>query len=104
MVRRVDPIEDGRRYAQTETATAGPMLRHSVILTWGAFCLVVAVQASLQMLVTFAPNMGLAPECHAAELAGIERVRCFWATGVFVSSGLLAINTALLIALAWRRR
>lgn len=80
------------------------MLRRVTIVVWGVFCLYTAVAASLQFGITFAPSPGQGPASQSAERHGIERVRNVWAPAVFMASGVLALNTAALVALAWRRR
>jgi hypothetical protein len=77
------------------------LLRRFAILGWALFCLYVAVGASAQMLITVAPSPGQVPECQSAEKHGIERVRNLWVPAVFMASGLLALNTVALVALAW---
>ena len=87
------------------------MMRRVTSLTWCIICLAVAAHASTQMLITFAPRAVVsdsASECKAeaqrAELSGIERARKLWAIPVFLSSGLLAVNSVALVILARRRR
>jgi hypothetical protein len=80
------------------------MLRKIAISAWGLICLIVALDAFVQVFVTYAPGPDLSSECQAAELRGIARLRRYWEFSLLSSSGLLASNTAALIILAWPRR
>lgn len=86
------------------------VIRRIALLLWCLTCLAVAVESSLQMLVTFAPNPRLARDLgksehqrlvERSELHGIEQVRNFWAGSVFMASGLLVINSMLLVIQSW---
>ena len=79
-------------------------MRRWLAVGWAVACVAVAADAALQMLVTFAPRSGQAGDVAAAELAGLERARRFWAGGVWRASAMLAASGAAVAALGWRRR
>jgi hypothetical protein len=54
------------------------------------------------MFITYAPSQGREGELARAELAGIERVRNAWASGVWLTSGLLVINALLVAVVLWK--
>ena len=78
-------------------------MRRWLAVGWAAVCLAAATSAALRMLVTFAPDAGRSADAAAAELAGLERAREFWAGGVWLASALLAASGVAVAVLGWRR-
>ena len=78
-------------------------LRRSLLLVWFTLCVVAAGNASLQMFTTFATHHNDDADAARDESRTIERLRWYWAGPVFVSSGLLFVTSAALLAQGWRR-
>jgi hypothetical protein len=77
------------------------MLIRILSTIWAATCVIIAGSTAGSMLIGYAPSLGRDGEFAKAELAGIERVRNAWASGVWLTSALLASNALLLAVVLW---
>jgi hypothetical protein len=80
------------------------MFRRTLLIIWFAACTFAAGDSAFQMFTDFAPRHAGDRQLASVETAAMERVRRYWAVPVFVSSGLLFVSSAALLAQGWRQR
>ncbi len=83
------------------------VMRHwqrNILTVWFGICFLIALNATAQMFITFAPQNRDDPALARAETRAIERVRRVWSVGVFACSGALVISAGLALKLAQTRR
>lgn len=76
--------------------------RRILLSVWFCLCVVVALNAALQMFTAFAPRHAESAEAREVELESIERVRRFWLRSVFLCSGVLVVTSGVLVVAGWR--
>ena len=76
-------------------------MRRWLALAWAAVCIFVAVTTSGNMLVSFVPSTTSTGQFASEETAGIERVRWYWARGVWLTSAMLIISVVTLVVCTW---